>query len=78
MADSKRDIPLSSEEVFRREAAAEAAQKKLVEESQQNLTERCSECGALGSIEEVDGEMRCVDCDEVVGAQRSLGGMGRA
>ena len=43
-----------------------------------NLTARqCPECGALGSIEEVDGEMRCVDCDLVVGAKTKLPGFGR-
>jgi len=78
MADSKQDAPLSPKEVFDREAVAEAAQKKMVDESQHNLSDRCAQCGALGSIEEVDGEMRCIDCDEVVGAKRPLGGMGRS
>ncbi|MFO0551791.1 MAG: hypothetical protein U0271_25620 [Polyangiaceae bacterium] len=69
---------MSEKNIFAVEAAAEAENKKLVEESQRGLDNRCPECGALGSLEEFDdGEQRCIDCDVVVGAARRLGGYGR-
>ena len=49
----------------------------LVAASKDRLGSRCPQCGALGSLEEVDGAVRCVDCDEVVLAGRALGGLGR-
>lgn len=65
-------------DVFRTEAAAEAAQRKLVSEAQAGVQNRCPDCGALGSLEEQeDGTERCVDCDVVLGAARKLGGYGR-
>jgi hypothetical protein len=68
----------SPSDLFRAEAAAEEAQRKLAEEGKQGLTNRCAECGALGSLEEQeDGQVRCIDCDEVVGAARKMGGYGR-
>jgi hypothetical protein len=70
--------PLPGTEVFRIEAEAEAASRRLAEEGAQGLTNRCPECGALGSLEVVeDGALRCIDCDVVVGAARKLGGYGR-
>ena len=67
-----------SNELFRAEAAAEEAQRKLAKEASAGPDNRCPECGALGSLEEQDdGETRCVDCDVVVGAKRPLGGLGR-
>jgi uncharacterized protein (DUF983 family) len=63
--------------VLDREAEAEAAQRKIVEESERGLTNRCPECGALGSIEEIDGELRCLDCDVSVAEKSRLGGLGR-
>lgn len=63
--------------VFEVEAEAEAAQRRLVEESQQGLENRCPECGALGSLEEIDGVMKCVDCDVQIAQVSRLGGMGR-
>lgn len=73
------DAPkLSSSDLFRAEAAAEEAQRKLAEEGKAGLENRCAECGALGSLEEQeDGTVRCIDCDEVVGAARKMGGYGR-
>jgi hypothetical protein len=77
-ADPKKET-LSPREVFEREAAAEAAQKQLVAESAAGLSNKGPECGALGSLEEVDdsGEMKCVDCDLTVAAGSRLGGLGR-
>ena len=65
-------------DVFEVEARAEAEQRRLAEEGARGLENRCPECGALGSLEEFDdGELRCVDCDEVVAANARLGGLGR-
>ncbi len=77
-ADPNKDT-LSAREVFQREADAEAAQKKLVAESVAGLTNRCPECGALGSLEPFgeDGEEKCVDCDVTVAVASRLGGLGR-
>ena len=73
MADDNR-----GENVFRIEAEAEAAARKLAKEGERGLTNKCPECGALGSLEEhEDGQMRCIDCDVVVGAASRLGGLGR-
>lgn len=64
-------------DVFRVEAEAEQERKRLCDESSHQLVNRCPECGSLGSMEPVDGVMRCVDCDEVVAAGRQLPGFGR-
>lgn len=63
--------------VFDVEAEAEAEQRRLVEESKQGLLNRCPECDALGSLEEIDGELRCVDCDVKLAETSRLGGLGR-
>jgi ribosomal protein L37AE/L43A len=63
--------------LLRAEAAAEAAQKRLVAEAQAQLDPRCPECGALGSMEEFDGVWRCGDCDEGALATKRVGGYGR-
>lgn len=66
------------DDLFRVEAEAEAAARKLAAEGERGLTNRCPECDALGSLEEQeDGAMRCVDCDVVLGATQRLGGLGR-
>jgi hypothetical protein len=62
---------------LRREAEAEKERAAFVEESKKGLAPKCPECGALGSLEEVDGELRCIDCDLVVGAKTKLPGFGR-
>jgi hypothetical protein len=62
---------------LRREAEAEKEQAAFVKESLAGLSPKCPECGALGSLEEVDGEVRCIDCDEVVAAKTKLAGFGR-
>jgi len=68
----------SPNDLFRAEAAAEEAQRRLADEGKRGLENRCAECGALGSLEEQeDGQVRCIDCDEVVGAARKMGGYGR-
>jgi len=78
MAKDAERADLSPSEVFRIEAQAEAEQKRLAEEGAARIENKCPECGALGSLEEFeDGQMRCIDCDEVVGAARKLGGYGR-
>ena len=68
---------MTDPEKLRREAAAEKEQAAFVKESQKGLAPACPECGAIGSLEEVDGETRCVDCDLVVGAKTKLPGFGR-
>jgi hypothetical protein len=62
---------------LRREADAEKERAAFVKESQAGLAPKCPECGALGSLEEIDGETRCIDCDLVVGAKTKLPGFGR-
>ncbi|MBK8258378.1 MAG: hypothetical protein IPK82_37650 [Polyangiaceae bacterium] len=62
---------------LRREADAEREHAAFVAESKDRLSPKCPECGALGSLEEVDGEVRCIDCDLVVGAKTKLPGFGR-
>jgi hypothetical protein len=59
------------------EAKAELERARVVAESKKNLGERCPECGALGSLELFEGDLRCVDCDEKIGAKAQLPGMGR-
>lgn len=62
---------------LRREAEAEREQAAFVADAKKGLAPKCPECGALGSLEEVDGETRCIDCDLVVGAKTKLPGFGR-
>jgi hypothetical protein len=64
--------------VFQREAEAEAAAQKLVEEGSANVVNKCPECGALGSMEPFeDGSLKCIDCDLTVAANSRMGGLGR-
>jgi hypothetical protein len=65
-----------SEEI-KRELEAERELAKNLAESEGRLAPRCPECEAIGTLEEVDGVLRCVECDEVVAAQRKLSGFGR-
>ncbi len=62
---------------LRREVDAEKEQAAFVQESLKGLSPKCPDCGALGSLEEIDGEIRCIDCDLVVGAKTKLPGFGR-
>jgi uncharacterized protein (DUF983 family) len=69
--------PNDRRSVLEREAEAEEAQRKIVAESAQGLDNRCPECGALGSLEEIDGQIKCIDCDVAVAVTSKLGGLGR-
>jgi hypothetical protein len=62
---------------LRREAEAEREKAAFVAESQKGLSPKCPDCGSLGSLEEVNGEIRCIDCDLVVAANTKLPGFGR-
>ena len=61
---------------FRRPLRPEE-QAAFVKDAMAGLSPKCPDCGALGSLEEVDGEVRCIDCDLVVGAKTKLAGFGR-
>lgn len=63
--------------VLELEAKAEAERARFAEASLEQVDGRCPECGALGSLEEVDGALKCIDCDETVLAERRMGGFGR-
>lgn len=65
-----------SEEI-RRELAAERELAQNLAESRGRLAPACPECGAIGTLEEIDGALRCVDCDETVAATTKLAGFGR-
>lgn len=71
------DKHVTPREIRQLAAEAEAAEQRLVEESQHRLSPRCPECGSIGSIELIDGVERCIDCDEVVAQTRKLEGFGR-
>ena len=43
----------------------------------QSLAPKCPECGSIGTLEEIEGVTRCIDCDEVVAATTRLAGFGR-
>lgn len=77
MTEGKRTDPRTPAEVFRAEAEAEAERARMCEQSAHQLVGRCPECGSLGSMERIDGVLRCVDCDEVVAAGAQLPGFGR-
>ncbi len=62
---------------LRREAEAEREKAAFVQESLKGLAPKCPDCGALGSLEEVDGVTRCIDCDIVVANKSKLPGFGR-
>lgn len=75
--DPKTESYRSSPDVLRQEAEAERERAVFVAASKDRLGERCLECGSLGSMEMIDGVLRCIDCDETVAATTSLGGFGR-
>ena len=62
---------------IRRELAAEKDLAQSLAEGRSRLAPRCPECNAIGTLEEVDGVTRCIDCDEVVAATTRLAGFGR-
>lgn len=65
-----------SEEI-RRELLAEKELAQNLAESRGRLAPRCPECDAIGTLEEIDGVLRCIDCDEVVAQKTKLAGFGR-
>ncbi|HZF50862.1 MAG TPA: hypothetical protein VE093_19515 [Polyangiaceae bacterium] len=64
-------------EVLQREAEAARELESALAESRSRLAPRCPDCGAIGTLEEVDGVTRCIECDEVVAATAKLTGFGR-
>ncbi len=64
-------------EVLQREAEAARELESALAESRSRLAPRCPDCGAIGTLEEVDGVTRCIECDEVVAATAKLSGFGR-
>ena len=48
-----------------------------LDDSKARLAPRCPECGGIGTLEEIDGALRCIDCDETVAATSKLSGFGR-
>ena len=71
------DEPIRMSEEIRRELEVEKELAQNLAESRDRLAPRCPECGAIGALEEIDGVVRCIDCDEVVAKDRPLGGFGR-
>lgn len=74
---TNRDIKGVAPGEIERELEAEKVLAKELEESRGRLAPRCPECGAIGTLEEINGETRCIDCDEVVLAETKLAGFGR-
>ncbi len=72
---SNDDIRMTEE--IRRELAAEKDLAQSLAESRSRLAPKCPECGSIGTLEEIDGVTRCIDCDEVVAATTKLAGFGR-
>lgn len=64
-------------ELLRIEQEAERQLGLLVAESQDRLNNRCPECGALGSLEDIKGVLTCIDCDLDVAIATKLAGFGR-
>jgi ribosomal protein L37AE/L43A len=64
-------------EEIRRELEAEAELKQNLASSAARLAPRCPECGSIGTLEEIEGVMRCIDCDITVANVTKLAGFGR-
>jgi predicted Zn-ribbon and HTH transcriptional regulator len=64
-------------EAFRRELEAERELRKSLDESAARLAPKCPACGMLGTLEEIDGVVRCIECDDEVIAVTKLSGFGR-
>ena len=75
--ENEKKGPVAPAQMFRAEAEAEARQAALVAEAKLQPSERCPECGSLGSLEMVDGELRCIDCNFDTMTQSRLGGLGK-
>jgi len=77
MSDTERKGTATGPDVLRTEAEAERQLAEMISESKDRLGNRCPECGALGSLEEVAGKLRCIDCDVEVAAVTKIAGFGR-
>ena len=64
-------------EEIRRELEAEAELAKNLASSAGRLAPKCPECGSIGTLEMIDGVLRCIDCDETVANVTKLAGFGR-
>jgi hypothetical protein len=78
MSQFGNDKTTTPKEILALEAEGEKRRAALVAESKSRLAPRCPECGSIGTLELIDGVMRCVDCDEVLAVTQQLPGMGRA
>ncbi len=77
MSDFGDKTTTTPKEIFALEAEADERLAASLAESQHRLAPACPECKAIGSLEEHDGVMRCIYCDEVVAQTARLPGMGR-
>ena len=77
MAEFDRNDNRSPQQVLKDEAAAAKRTLDLVEEALVTAGDRCPDCGRLGSIEEVDGKLKCIDCDLEILQVAQLPGLGR-
>ena len=77
MAEHDRFDNRTPQQILMDEAAAERRNLELVREALQTAGDRCPECGRLGSIEEIDGVLTCIDCDLKLLQVSQLGGLGR-
>ena len=77
MATFGNDKHTTPVEILQREAEAARELESALAESRSRLAPRCSECGSIGTLEEIDGVTRCIECDEVVAATAKLTGFGR-
>jgi hypothetical protein len=68
--------PKVSEEI-QRELNAEAERAAFAASAAGRASPKCPECGAMGSLEERDGKLVCIDCDADVLASAKLSGFGR-
>lgn len=71
------DDGITMSDEIRRELAAERELAQSLAESRGRLAPSCPSCGAIGTLEEIDGVERCIDCDDVVATKTRLAGFGR-
>ena len=77
MAEHDRKDSRTPQQVFRDESEAAAKNLELVKEALATAGDRCPDCGRLGSIEEVEGVLKCIDCNLEILQAAQLGGLGR-
>ena len=77
MSSFGNDKTTTPAEILRRKAEAASELSRELAASRDRLSPRCPDCGSIGSLEEIDGVVRCIDCDEVVAATAKLEGFGR-